>query len=209
MPGLHRRGGAAPHRAAAYYDRLLDDDTVRELRHAEGIGPVMRRVVRQMGADGWLGIGWPTEYGGQGRGPIEQFIFFDESMRAGAPVPMLTINSVHRRSWSSAATSRRTPSSPRSSRARSTSASATASPNAGTDLALSTRAVSDGDKYMITGQKIWTSLASDADYCWLAVRTDAEAQQHRGISIFIAPMDAGHRAHAAEPAVVHDICSVY
>ena len=47
-----------------------------------------------MGADGWLGIGWPKEYGGQGRSPIEQFIFFDESMRAGAPVPMLTINTV-------------------------------------------------------------------------------------------------------------------
>ena len=54
----------------------------------------MRELVKQMGADGWLGIGWPKEYGGQGRGPIEQFIFFDESMRAGAPVPMLTINTV-------------------------------------------------------------------------------------------------------------------
>ncbi len=47
-----------------------------------------------MGEDGWLGIGWPEEYGGQGRSAIEQFIFFDESMRAGAPVPMLTINTV-------------------------------------------------------------------------------------------------------------------
>ena len=78
----------------AYYDELLDEDTAKALRHAEGIGPVMREVVKKMGADGWLGIGWPTEYGGQGRGPIEQFIFFDESMRSGAPVPMLTINSV-------------------------------------------------------------------------------------------------------------------
>src|SRR5258708_14653356 len=54
----------------------------------------MRKVVRQMGADGWLGIGWPKEWGGQGRSAIEQFIFFDESMRSGAPVPMLTINTV-------------------------------------------------------------------------------------------------------------------
>ena len=77
-----------------YYDKLLDPDTVEKLRHAEGVGPDMRRVVKQMGADGWLGIGWPKEYGGQGRGPIDQFIFFNESMRAGAPVPMLTINSV-------------------------------------------------------------------------------------------------------------------
>ena len=54
----------------------------------------MRRVVKQMAADGWLGIGWPKEYGGQGKSAIEQFIFFDETMRAGAPIPMLTINTV-------------------------------------------------------------------------------------------------------------------
>ena len=53
-----------------------------------------RRVWKQMCADGWAGIGWPTAWGGQGRSAIEQFIFFDESMRAGAPVPMLTINTV-------------------------------------------------------------------------------------------------------------------
>src|ERR687898_917201 len=73
-----------------YYDGLLDDDTRRELRHAEGIGPVMRRVVRQMGADGWLGIGWPTKYGGPGGGPGDQFIFFDQAMRAGGPAPAPT-----------------------------------------------------------------------------------------------------------------------
>ena len=77
-----------------YYDRLLTPDLMRDIAESEGVGPSVREVVRQMGADGWLGIGWPTEFGGQGRGFIEQFIFFDESMRAGAPVPMLTINSV-------------------------------------------------------------------------------------------------------------------
>src|SRR4051812_35889458 len=77
-----------------YYAELLDPQTQQELRDARGIGPVVRRVVRRMGADGWLGIGWPTEYGGQGRSTVEQFIFFDESMRCGAPVPMIMINSV-------------------------------------------------------------------------------------------------------------------
>ena len=69
----------------AYYDRILDPET-RQAIHDEPTGSVMRSVVKQMAADGWLGIGWPVEYGGQGKGPMEQFIFFDESMRAGAPV---------------------------------------------------------------------------------------------------------------------------
>src|SRR5437773_10520584 len=62
-------------------------------RHEMG-GPLSRELARRMGADGWLGIGWPKEYGGQDRSPIEQLIFFDEASRAGAPVPLLTINSV-------------------------------------------------------------------------------------------------------------------
>ena len=57
-------------------------------------GAVYRDVVRRMGRDGWLGVGWPTEWGGRGFTPVEQFIWFDESMRAGAPVPMLTISTV-------------------------------------------------------------------------------------------------------------------
>src|SRR5437899_12025377 len=78
----------------SYYDRLLTPEVEEGLAKGHGIGPVNREVVRQMGEDGWLGIGWPEEYGGQGRSAIEQFIFFDESMRAGAPVPMLPINTV-------------------------------------------------------------------------------------------------------------------
>ncbi|HLX89987.1 MAG TPA: acyl-CoA dehydrogenase family protein, partial [Acidimicrobiales bacterium] len=77
-----------------YYTGLLTPDVEEELSHSHGIGPAVRRVVKQMASDGWLGIGWPTQYGGQGRSAIEQFIFFDESMRSGAPVPMLTINTV-------------------------------------------------------------------------------------------------------------------
>src|SRR5262245_54162323 len=78
----------------SYYAKLLTPEILAEVRRSEGVGPVVRQVVRRMGEDGWLGIGWPKEYGGRGMTPIEQFIFFDESMRAGAPVPMLTVNSV-------------------------------------------------------------------------------------------------------------------
>ena len=78
----------------AYYENLLTPELELELSQAAGVGPTVRRVVKQMATDGWLGIGWPKEWGGQGRSAIEQFIFFDESMRSGAPVPMLTINTV-------------------------------------------------------------------------------------------------------------------
>jgi alkylation response protein AidB-like acyl-CoA dehydrogenase len=195
----------------AYYDRLLDDDTVRELRHAEGIGPVMRRVVRQMGADGWLGIGWPTEYGGQGRGPIDQFIFFDESMRAGAPVPMLTINSVAPTLMEFGSDEQKRRFLPRILAGEIHFCIGYSEPGAGTDLAsLRTRAVRDGESYVITGQKMWTSLASDADYCWLAARTGAEDSRHRGISIFVAPMDSpGIERTPLRLLSSHDICSVY
>jgi 3-oxocholest-4-en-26-oyl-CoA dehydrogenase alpha subunit len=195
----------------AYYDRLLDDDTVRELRHAEGIGPVMRRVVRQMGADGWLGIGWPAEYGGQGRGPIDQFIFFDESMRAGAPVPMLTINSVAPTLMEFGSDEQKRRFLPPILAGELHFCIGYSEPGAGTDLAsLRTRAVRDGDSYVITGQKMWTSLASDADYCWLAARTGADDSRHRGISIFVAPMDSpGIERTPLRLLSSHDICSVY
>jgi len=194
-----------------YYDKLLDDETRRELRHAEGVGPVMRRVVEQMGADGWLGIGWPTEFGGQGRGPVDQFIFFDESMRAGAPVPMLTINSVAPTIMHFGSEEQKQRFLPAILRGELHFCIGYSEPGAGTDLAsLRTRAVRDGDDYVITGQKMWTSLASDADYCWLAARTGAEDSRHRGISIFIAPMDApGIQRTPLRLLSSHDICSVY
>ena len=92
--GLNDEQEALRRELRAYYDDLLTDE-IRQALHVEaGCGPVHRQVIRQMGKDGWLGIGWPKEYGGQGRSQIEQFIFFDESMRCGAPVPMLTINTV-------------------------------------------------------------------------------------------------------------------
>jgi len=78
----------------AYYDELLTPEIRDELVREHGVGKTTRRIARQMGEDGWLGVGWPKEYGGQGRSDIEQFIFFDESMRSGAPVPMLTVNTV-------------------------------------------------------------------------------------------------------------------
>jgi 3-oxocholest-4-en-26-oyl-CoA dehydrogenase alpha subunit len=194
-----------------YYDQLLDPETVEALHHAEGIGPVMRRVVKQMGADGWLGIGWPKEYGGQDRGPVEQFIFFNESMRAGAPVPMLTINSVAPTIMEFGTEEQRQKFLPAILRGEIHFCIGYSEPGAGTDLAsLKTKAVRDGDTYVITGQKMWTSLASDADYCWLAARTGGEESRHKGISIFAVPMDLpGIERQELNLLSSHNICAVH
>ena len=175
----------------AYYERLLTPDVVDELTRSEGGGPVARRIWKQMAADGWAGIGWPKEFGGQGRTPIEQFVFFDESMRAGAPVPMLTINTVAPTIMRYGTDVQRADYLPRILAGDIHFAIGYTEPDAGTDLAaLKTRAVRDGDEYVINGQKVFTSLAADADYIWLAVRTDPEAPKHKGISIVIVPTDA-------------------
>src|SRR2546426_6499706 len=174
----------------AYYDTLLTPEVEEGLAQGRGIGPVNREVVRQMGEDGWLGIGWPKEYGGQGRSAIEQFIFFDESMRAGAPVPMLTINTVGPTIMDFGTDEQKAEFLPRIVKGEIHFCIGYSEPGAGTDLAaLKTKAERDGDEFVINGQKMWTSLAGDADYVWLAVRTNPEAKKHKGISLFIVPMD--------------------
>ena len=174
-----------------YYGRLLTRDVEEELSRSEGVGPTVRRVVRQMGTERWLGIGWPKEYGGQGRAAVEQFVFFDESMRAGAPVPMLTINTVGPTLMNFGSDEQRERFLPKILGGEIHFSIGYTEPGAGTDLAaLQTKAVRDGDEYVINGQKIFTSLATGTDYVWLAARTNPEAPKHKGISIFIIPTDA-------------------
>ena len=173
-----------------YYAGLLTPDVEEELANSHGIGPTVRRVVKQMASDGWLGIGWPKEYGGQGRSAIEQFIFFDESMRCGAPVPMLTINTVGPTIMQFGTDEQKAFFLPKILAGEIHFCIGYTEPDAGTDLAaLKTAAVADGDELVINGAKIFTSLAGDADYCWLAVRTDPDAAKHKGISMVIVPMD--------------------
>ncbi len=178
-------------RLRRYYEELLTPEVEAQLAQSHGVGPNMRRVVKQMAADGWLGIGWPKEFGGQGRSAIEQFIFFDESMRAGAPVPMLTINTVGPTIMQFGTDEQKREYLPRILAGDIHFCIGYTEPGSGTDLAsLQTRAVRDGDEYVVNGQKIYTSLAGDADYVWLATRTDPSAPKHKGISIFIVPMDS-------------------
>jgi alkylation response protein AidB-like acyl-CoA dehydrogenase len=194
-----------------YYDELLTPE-VREALHAErGCGPVHRQTIRRMGADGWLGIGWPKEYGGQGRSQIEQFIFFDESMRAGAPIPMLTINTVGPTLYKNASDELKRFFLPKILAGEILFCIGYTEPGAGTDLAsLKTKAERDGDQFVINGQKVFTSLASDADYCWLAARTDPGAPKHAGISMFVVDMKTpGITVDPMELISQHDINTVF
>ncbi|MGH8983571.1 MAG: acyl-CoA dehydrogenase family protein [Acidimicrobiia bacterium] len=209
--GYNEEQGALRRELRDYYTQLLTPEVEQELAHSHGVGPAMRKVVRQMGADGWLGIGWPEEYGGQGRSAIEQFIFFDESMRAGAPVPMLTINTVGPTIMNFGSDEMKADLLPRILKGEIHFCIGYTEPSAGTDLAaLTTKAARDGDEYVINGQKIFTSLAGDADYCWLATRTDPEAKKHKGISMFVVPMDTpGIKVVPMQLMSEHDINQVY
>ena len=147
----------------------------------------------------------------QGRGAIEQFIFFDESMRCGAPVPMLTINTVAPSLMRYGTDQQKRWFLPKILEGELHFCIGYTEPGAGTDLAaLSTRAVREGDEYVIDGQKVFTSLAGDADCIWLAVRTDPAAAKHAGISIFAVDLKSkGIRVDPMHLLSDHDINSVF
>jgi alkylation response protein AidB-like acyl-CoA dehydrogenase len=170
----------------SYFEALMTPELVAEIAGSEGGGPLYRAAMRKMGADGWLGIGWPEQYGGQGRTPIEQYVFADEVQRAGFPLPFLTLNTVGPTLMHFGTDEQRNEFLPRILRGELHFAIGYSEPDAGTDLAsLKTRAVRDGDDYVINGQKVFTSLADFSDYIWLAARTDPDAKKHRGISVFM------------------------
>jgi len=171
-----------------YFAELLTDDVKAELGHPGEGSPLFRRLVRQMGVDGWLGIGWPEEYGGQGRSPMEQFIFFDEVQRAGAPFPFVTLSTVGPTIMAFGTEEQKARFLPGILAGEINFAIGYTEPGAGTDLAsLRTRAVRDGEEYVVNGNKVFTSGANQADYIWLAVRTDPDAPKHKGISILAVP----------------------
>lgn len=179
----------------AYFGRLMTPERQEALSSTAGgeigVGNVYRETVSQMGRDGWLALGWPTEYGGQARPPMEQLIFTDEAAIAGAPVPFLTINSVAPTIMAFGTDEQKQFFLPKIAAGDIHFAIGYSEPEAGTDLAnLRTSAIRDGDDYVINGQKMWTSLIQYADYVWLAVRTTTEAKKHRGISVLIVPTTA-------------------
>jgi alkylation response protein AidB-like acyl-CoA dehydrogenase len=171
-----------------YFAQLVTPAVAAEMAQGEMGGVRSREAVAQMGADGWLGVGWPVEWGGRGFGPLEQFVFYDEAQRAGAPVPFLTINTVGPALMQFGSDAVKQEILPRILQGKCFFSIGYSEPQAGTDLAaLKTRAVRDGDHWVINGQKIYTSLSDHADYVWLACRTDPDASKHKGISIILVP----------------------
>ncbi|MCY3635960.1 MAG: acyl-CoA dehydrogenase family protein [bacterium] len=173
-----------------YFADLMTDEVREALMGAHETSPVRREIFRQLGRDGMLGIGWPQTYGGQGRSAIDQFIFFDEAQRSGCPMPFVTLNTVGPTLMAHGSEEHKAAYLPGILTGDIQFAIGYSEPGAGTDLAsLTTRAVRDGGEWVINGQKIFTSGANEADYIWLACRTNPDAPKHKGISIIIVPTD--------------------
>ena len=138
-----------------------------------GEAGVYKGVIRQLGTDGWLGIGWPEEYGGQNRSMIEQLIFTDVAADFGVPIPYLTLNTVGPTIMRYGTDEQKADFLPKILAGDLHFSIGYSEPGSGTDLAsLKTKAVREGDEFVINGQKMWTSLIQYADWIWLACRTD-------------------------------------
>ncbi|MFJ8816032.1 acyl-CoA dehydrogenase family protein [Amycolatopsis thermoflava] len=168
-----------------YFAGLITPEE-RQALLRERHGEVYRRIVRRMGSDGRLGVGWPEEYGGGGFGDLEQHIFADEAARADVQLPSVTLQTVGPTLQEYGTPEQKAFFLPKILAGEVHFAIGYTEPDAGTDLAsLRTTAVRDGDSYLVNGQKIFTTGGHDADYVWLAVRTDPDAPKHKGISILI------------------------
>ena len=166
-------------------------------------GPVYREVVQRMGRDGWLGVGWPVEYGGRGFGQIEQQIFVNEAARADVPLPAVTLQTVGPTLQGHGTPEQKEFFLPRILAGELHFAIGYTEPEAGTDLAaLRTRAVRDGDEYVVNGQKTFTTGGHDADYVWLACRTGHRGARHKGISILI--VDTADPGYSWTPIITCD-----
>ncbi|WP_341924107.1 acyl-CoA dehydrogenase [Nocardioides psychrotolerans] len=166
-------------------------------------GPTYQRVVKQMGTDGWMGVGWPQEYGGHGLGEIEQTLFANEAQRADVHLPAVTLQTVGPTLIRYGTEKQKEMFLEKILAGDVHFAIGYSEPDAGTDLAaLRTTARRDGDHYVVNGQKLWTTGGHQADYVWLAVRTDTEAPKHKGISILI--VDTTDPGYSFTPIITAD-----
>jgi len=185
------------------YFATLISPAEREEMLTQRHGLVYREVVRRMGRDGWLGVGWPAEFGGRGLGPVEQQIFVNEAAIADVPLPSVTLQTVGPTLMAHGTGEQKDFFLPKILAGELHFAIGYTEPGAGTDLAsLTTRAVRDGDHYLVNGQKIFTTGGHDADYVWLACRTDPAAPRHKGLSILI--VDTADPGYSWTPIITHD-----
>jgi 3-oxo-4-pregnene-20-carboxyl-CoA dehydrogenase beta subunit len=185
-----------------YFSGLANHNEHREMgldRH----GDVYQRVVRRMGEDGKMGVGWPKEYGGHGLGEIEQTIFANEAQYADVHLPAVTLQTVGPTLIKYGSEKQKDLFLKRILAGDVHFAIGYSEPDAGTDLAsLRTTARRDGDHYVVNGQKLWTTGGHQADYVWLACRTDPDAPKHKGISILI--VDTTDPGYSWTPIITAD-----
>ena len=185
-----------------YFTGLADEDQRREMatdRH----GPTYQKTIRKMGDDGWMGVGWPKQYGGHGLGEIEQTIFANEAQRADVHLPAVTLQTVGPTLIRYGTDRQKEFFLKRILAGDVHFAIGYSEPDAGTDLAsLRTTAKRDGDHYVVNGQKLWTTGGHQADYLWLACRTDPDAPKHQGISILI--VDTSDPGYSWTPIITAD-----
>ena len=185
-----------------YFQNLISPEEAAEME-VDRHGKAYRAIIRRMGADGKLGVGWPKEFGGLGLGPIEQQIFVNEAARAEVPLPAVTLQTVGPTLQTYGTELQKKKFLPAILAGEVHFAIGYSEPEAGTDLAaLRTAAVRHGDEYIVNGQKIWTTGGHDADYVWLACRTDPEAAKHKGISILI--VDTKDPGYSWTPIILSD-----
>lgn len=176
-------------RLRAYLAEVLSPEE-RAVLLRERHGVVYRDLIRRLGRDGWLGIGFPARFGGGGLGHVEQQIFVNEAARADVPLPSVTLQTVAPTLLAHGSPEQQEFYLPRILAGEIHFAIGYTEPEAGTDLAaLRTRAIRDGDTYVVNGQKTFTTGAHNADYLWLACRTNPDAPRHHGLSILIVDTD--------------------
>ncbi|MFF9769202.1 acyl-CoA dehydrogenase family protein [Streptomyces sp. NPDC014636] len=195
----------------AYFADLVPDNAYARYTDPAAQKRFYRATIRRLGTDGWLGVGWPEEYGGRGMTAMEQFIFFDEAAQAGVPLPLMALNTVGPTIMRYGTDEQKAYFLPRILSGEIDFAIGYSEPDAGTDLAaLRTRAVRDADEYVVNGQKIWTTNGDTADWVWLAVRTDPEAPPHKGITMLLVPTsDPGYSCTVIRTLASHDTTASY
>ncbi|HEX4978188.1 MAG TPA: acyl-CoA dehydrogenase, partial [Nocardioides sp.] len=203
----------------SYFDTLIDPaDRVTLL--TERHGEVYRGVIKQMGSDRWMGVGWPEEYGGRGFGEVEQQVFANEAARSDVPLPSVTLQTVGPTLQAFGTQKQKDLFLGPILTGDVHFAIGYSEPDAGTDLAslrTTARLVEDDGEpyYLVNGQKMWTTGGHAADYVWLAVRTDPDAPKHQGISVLIVDTkDPGYSwtpiitcdgAHHVNATYYHDV----
>ncbi|WP_028302665.1 acyl-CoA dehydrogenase family protein [Oceanospirillum beijerinckii] len=192
-----------------YFTNLMTPELRQSLRGKEG-GDEYRQVIRQMGEDGWLAVGWPKEHGGQGYQATEQLIFFEEANIAGAPLPFVTISTVGPALMQYGTELQKEKFLPGIAKGELIFAIGYSEPNAGSDLAtLKTTARAEEDHFVVNGNKLWTSGAEAADYIWLAARTDPDLPRHKGVSIMILDTKEEGFSHTVIPTCSNPTAATY